>query len=272
MGQKTNPVGFRLGVIRGWDSNWYTDGSYADKIVEDHEIRRYLDARLKRAGLSRTIIERTPKRVILTLHTSRPGVIIGRGGSEVEKLREELKALTDKDIQININEIKRPELDASLVAQNIAQQLEGRVSYRRAMKQALGAAMRMGAQGIRIKLAGRLGGAEMGRVEQYLEGRVPLHTMRADIDYAQATAFTIQGTAGVKVWIFHGEVIGTPDLSPNASAQRQQNAAPSVPERRRRDGRGGGRDERGGGRDRNRGGGGGGGRGRGGNSGGGGRR
>ena len=270
MGQKTNPVGFRLGVIRGWDSNWYTSGSYADKIVEDHEIRRYLDARLKRAGLSKTIIERTPKRIILTLHTSRPGVIIGRGGSEVEKLREELKALTDKDIQININEIKRPELDASLVAQNIAQQLEGRVSYRRAMKQALGAAMRMGAQGIRIKLAGRLGGAEMGRVEQYLEGRVPLHTMRADIDYAQATAFTTQGTAGVKVWIFHGEVIGKPDLSPNATAQRQQNAAPSVPERRRRDGRGGGRDERGGGggRDRNSGGGG---RGRGG-SGGGGRR
>jgi len=260
MGQKTNPVGFRLGVIRGWDSNWYADGSYSDKIVEDHEIRRYLEARLKRAGLSRTVIERTPKRIILTLHTSRPGVIIGRGGSEVEKLREELKALTSKDIQININEIKRPELDASLVAQNIAQQLEGRVSYRRAMKQALGAAMRMGAQGIRIKLAGRLGGSEMGRVEQYLEGRVPLHTMRADIDYAQATAFTIQGTAGVKVWIFHGEVIGTPDLSPNATAQRQQNAAPSVPERRRR---GGGRDDRRGGRDGGRGrGGSGGGRGR----------
>ena len=270
MGQKTNPIGFRLGVIRGWDSNWYTDGSYAENLVEDYEIRRYLDARLKRAGLSRTVIERTPKRVILTLHTSRPGVIIGRAGSEVEKLREELKTLTDKDIQININEIKRPELDASLVAQNIAQQLEGRVSYRRAMKQALGAAMRMGAQGIRIKLAGRLGGAEMGRVEQYLEGRVPLHTMRADIDYAEATAYTVQGTAGVKVWIFHGEVIGKPDLSPNATAQRQQNAAPSVPERRRRDGRGGGRD--GGGRDRNRGGGAGGGRGRGGQGGGGGRR
>ena len=246
MGQKTNPVGFRLGVIRGWDSNWYTDGSFADKLVEDEEIRRYLDARLKRAGLSRVVIERTPKRVILTLHTSRPGVIIGRGGSEVEKLREELKKLTDKDIQININEIKRPELDAALVAQNIAQQLEGRVSYRRAMKQALGAAMRMGAQGIRIKLAGRLGGAEMGRVEQYLEGRVPLHTMRADIDYAEATAFTIYGTSGVKVWIFHGEVIGKPDLSPNAAAQRQQNAAPAVPERRRRDRDGGAGGERGG--------------------------
>jgi small subunit ribosomal protein S3 len=246
MGQKTNPIGFRLGVIRGWDSNWYTDGSFADKIVEDEQIRRYLDARLKRAGLSRTVIERTPKRVILTLHTSRPGVIIGRGGSEVEKLREELKKLTDKDIQININEIKRPELDAMLVAQNIAQQLEGRVSYRRAMKQALGAAMRMGAQGIRIKLAGRLGGAEMGRVEQYLEGRVPLHTIRADIDYAEATAFTVYGTSGVKVWIFHGEVIGKPDLSPNAAAQRQQNAAPAVPERRRRDRDGGPGGERGG--------------------------
>lgn len=233
MGQKTNPIGFRLGVIRGWDSNWYTDGSYADKLVEDEEIRRYLDARLKRAGLSRVVIERTPKRVILTLHTSRPGVVIGRGGSEVEKLREELKQLTDKDIQININEIKRPELDAALVAQNIAQQLEGRVSFRRAMKQSLSAAMRMGAEGIRIRVAGRLGGAEMSRVEQYLEGRVPLHTIRADIDYAEATAFTIQGTTGVKVWIYRGEILGTPDLSPNAQQQRQQQMATPPPERRR---------------------------------------
>lgn len=269
MGQKTNPVGFRLGVIRGWDSNWYENGSFADKIVEDEQIRVYLNTRLKRAGLSRVVIERTPKRVILTLHTSRPGVVIGRGGAEVEKLREELKKLTDKDIQININEIKRPELDAALVAQNIAQQLEGRVSYRRAMKQALGAAMRMGAQGIRIKLAGRLGGAEMGRVEQYLEGRVPLHTIRADIDYAEATAFTIYGTSGVKVWIFHGEVIGKPDLSPNAAAQRQQNAAPAVPERRRRDRDGGPSGERGGRGERTgRDGGAGGGRGRGGAGGG----
>ncbi len=257
MGQKTNPVGFRLGVIRGWDSNWYTDGSYADKLVEDEEIRRYLNARLKRAGLSRVVIERTPKRVILTLHTSRPGVVIGRGGAEVEKLREELKQLTSKDIQININEIKRPELDASLVAQNIAQQLEGRVSFRRAMKQALGAAMRMGAQGIRIKVAGRLGGAEMGRVEQYMEGRVPLHTLRADIDFAEATAYTIYGTIGVKVWIFHGEIIGKPDLSPNAQTQRQQAAAPPPPERRRRGrgegGREGGRSEGEGGRSEGRG-------------------
>ena len=245
MGQKTNPVGFRLGVIRGWDSNWYTDGSFADKLVEDEEIRRYLHTRLKRAGLSRVVIERTPRRVILTLHTSRPGVVIGRGGAEVEKLREELRKLTDKDIQININEIKRPELDASLVAQNVAQQLEGRVSFRRAMKQAMGAAMRMGAEGVRIKLAGRLGGAEMSRTEQYMEGRVPLHTLRADIDYAEATAYTIYGTSGVKVWIFHGEIIGKPDLSPNAYAQRQQAAAPPPPERRRRE-RGGGRGERGG--------------------------
>lgn len=263
MGQKSNPIGFRLGVIRGWDSNWYTDGSYANKLVEDDKIRKYLHARLKRAGLSRVVIERTPKRVIITLHTSRPGVVIGRGGAEVEKLREELKKLTNKDIQININEIKRPELDASLVAQNIAQQLEGRISFRRAMKQSLGAAMRMGAQGIRIKLSGRLGGAEMGRTEQYMEGRVPLHTLRADVDYADATAFTIYGTTGVKVWIFHGEIIGKPDLSPNAYAQRQAAAAPQPPERRRR----GGRDNQseGGGASSGRGrGGGGGGRGRGG--------
>jgi small subunit ribosomal protein S3 len=254
MGQKTHPIGFRLGVIRGWDSNWYTDGSFAEKLLEDDKIRKYVHARLKRAGLSRVVIERTPKRVILTLHTSRPGVVIGRGGAEVEKLREELKKLTEKDIQININEIKRPELDASLVAQNIAQQLEGRISFRRAMKQSLGATMRMGAQGIRIKLSGRLGGAEMGRTEQYMEGRVPLHTLRADIDYADATAFTMYGTTGVKVWIFHGEIIGKPDLSPNAYAQRQAAASPQPPERRRR-GRGDDRGDRGrGGRGRGRGG------------------
>jgi small subunit ribosomal protein S3 len=233
LGQKTHPTGFRLGIIRGWDSNWYANGDYAEKLVEDNKIRTYLRERLKRAGLSRIVIERTPKRVILTLHTSRPGVVIGRGGAEVEKLREELKRLTDKDIQININEIKRPELDASLVAQNIAQQLEGRVSFRRAMKQSLTAAMRMGAEGIRIRVSGRLGGAEMSRTEQYLEGRVPLHTVRANIDYSEATAFTIYGTTGVKVWIFLGEVIGKPDLSPNAQSPLQQ-AQTTPPERRRR--------------------------------------
>ncbi|NDC88431.1 MAG: 30S ribosomal protein S3 [Bacteroidetes bacterium] len=228
MGQKTNPVGFRLGVIRGWDSNWYADRDFAAKLVEDEEI-------LKRAGLARVVVERTPRRVILTLHTSRPGIVIGRGGAEVEKLREELKKLTDKDIQININEIKRPELDASLVAQNIAQQLEGRISFRRAMKQSISATMRSGAEGIRVKLSGRLGGAEMGRTEQYLEGRVPLHTLRADIDYAEATAFTIYGTLGVKVWIYRGEILGRPDLSPNVQAQRNQNQAmPTADERKRR--------------------------------------
>lgn len=251
MGQKTHPIGFRLGIIRGWDSNWYAEKDFAQKLLEDEEIRKYLTARLKRAGLSRVVIERTPKRVILTLHTSRPGVVIGRGGSEVEKLREEIKKLTSKDIQININEIIRPELDASLVAQNIAQQMEGRVSFRRAMKQALTASMRMGAEGIRIKLSGRLGGAEMSRSEQYMEGRVPLHTIRADIDYATATAFTIYGTTGVKVWIYRGEILGRPDLSPNVQAQRQQ-LQQMEPERGR--GRRGRRDDRRGGGGRGQGG------------------
>ncbi|HHP7238753.1 30S ribosomal protein S3 [Longibacter sp.] len=236
MGQKTHPVGYRLGVIRGWDSNWYSEDDLQDKLVEDEEIRRYLHARLRRAGLSRAVIERTPKRVILTLHTSRPGVVIGRGGSEVEKLREELKKLTGKDIQINISEIKRPELDATLVAKNIAQQLEGRISFRRAMKQAMTAAMRMGAEGVRIRVAGRLGGAEMGRTEEYLEGRVPLHTIRADIDFARETAFTIYGTIGVKVWIHRGEIIGSPDLSPNVQAQQRKQM--KRPSRRRRGGGG----------------------------------
>jgi small subunit ribosomal protein S3 len=239
LGQKTHPVGYRLGVIRGWDSNWYSEDDFQDKLVEDEEIRRYLHARLRRAGLSRAVIERTPKRVILTLHTSRPGVVIGRGGSEVEQLREELKKLTGKDIQINISEIKRPELDATLVAKNIAQQLEGRISFRRAMKQAMTAAMRMGAEGVRIRVAGRLGGAEMGRTEEYLEGRVPLHTIRADIDFARETAYTIYGTIGVKVWIHRGEIIGTPDLSPNVQAQQRKQM--KKPSRRRRGGRGGGR-------------------------------
>jgi small subunit ribosomal protein S3 len=238
LGQKTHPVGFRLGVIRGWDSNWYAEDGFQDKLVEDEEIRQYLHARLKRAGLSRAVIERTPKRVILTLHTSRPGVVIGRGGSEVEKLREELKTLTGKDIQINISEIKRPELDATLVAKNIAQQLEGRISFRRAMKQSMTAAMRMGAEGVRIRVAGRLGGAEMGRTEEYLDGRVPLHTIRADIDFSQAVAKTIYGTIGVKVWIHRGEILGQPDLSPNVQAQQRKQMKKSP--RRRRRGRGGG--------------------------------
>ncbi len=245
MGQKTNPVGFRLGVIRGWDSSWYAEKDLPEKLIEDDQLRRYLTTRLKRAGLARVVIERTPKRIILTLHTSRPGVVIGRGGQEVEKLREELRKLTNKDIQINISEIKRPELDASLVAQNVAQQLEGRVSFRRAMKMAIQSATRMGAEGIRIRLSGRLGGAEMSRTEQYLEGRVPLHTLRADIDYATATAYTIYGTSGVKVWISRGEIIGKPDLNPNVQAQRHQMQAPMQERRRREGGDEGGRERRG---------------------------
>jgi small subunit ribosomal protein S3 len=236
VGQKTHPIGFRLGVIRGWDSNWYSEDDFQEKLVEDEEIRRYLHTRLKRAGLSRAVIERTPERVILTLHTSRPGVVIGRGGSEVEKLRGELETLTGKDIQINISEIKRPELDATLVAKNIVQQLEGRISFRRAMKQAKQAAMRMGAEGVRLRAAGRLGGAEMGRVEEYMEGRVPLHTIRADIDFAQETALTIYGTIGVKVWIHRGEILGKPDLSPNVQAQQRKMKESPRQRRQRREG------------------------------------
>nr|BCX00628.1 MAG: 30S ribosomal protein S3 [Bacteroidota bacterium] len=221
MGQKTHPIGFRLGIIRGWDASWYPEKNrFAEALMEDEALRKYLRTRLRNAGLSRVTIERTPKRIILTIHTSRPGVVIGRGGQEVEKLREELRKLTNKEIQLNINEIKRPELDASLVAQNIARQIEGRISYRRAMKAAIASAMRMGAEGIRIKVSGRLGGAEIARSEQYLEGRVPLHTLRADIDYAQETARTVYGTIGVKVWICRGEIIGKVDLTPQGMAAR----------------------------------------------------
>lgn len=221
MGQKVNPIGFRLGIIRGWDSNWYTEHNNPSNLLEDNNLRKYLQTRLRSAGLSRIIIERTPKRVLITLLTSRPGVIIGKGGEEVEKLREELKKITNKEVQINISEIKRPEVDASLVAQNIAQQLEARISFRRAMKMAIASATRMGAKGIKIKCGGRLGGAEMARTEQYKEGRVPLHTIRAEIDYAKATAQTIYGSIGVAVWIFKGEIIGEVDLTPAAITTRQ---------------------------------------------------
>lgn len=224
MGQKTHPIGFRLGIIQGWDSNWYSDGNEPQLILEDQKLNDYLHARLKNGGLSKVIIERTPKRILLTLLTSRPGVIIGRGGEQVELLREELKKITKKEVQINISEIKRPEVDASLVAQNIAQQLENRVSFRRAMKMAISSAMRMGALGIKVRLAGRLGGAEMARTELYKEGRIPLHTLRANIDFKQFPAQTIYGTIGVTVWIFKGEVIGDVDLTPAAAtAQEKKN-------------------------------------------------
>lgn len=208
MGQKTNPVGFRLGIIRGWESNWYESKSYASKLVEDGKIRQYVRKRLKKAGISRIIIDRTSKNIILTIFTSRPGVVIGKSGKEIAQLEQELRKLTDKEVKVQINEIKRPELDAYLVADNIASQLEGRISFRRAMKNSITSAMRMGSEGIRIMCAGRLGGAEMARTEQYKEGRIPLHTLRADIDYATATAHTIYGAIGIKVWICRGEILG----------------------------------------------------------------
>jgi small subunit ribosomal protein S3 len=208
LGQKTNPLGFRLGVIRTWDSKWFDEKHFADKLHEDFKLRRYVRNRLVRASVSKIEIERTPKQITLTIHTARPGIVIGRKGAEVDKLREELQRLTSKDVQLNINEIKRPELDAYLVAENIANQLAGKISFRRAMKKAIMSSMRMGAEGIRICCSGRLGGAEMARREQYKEGRIPLHTLRADIDYARATSRTTYGAIGVKVWICKGEVIG----------------------------------------------------------------
>lgn len=220
MGQKIHPVGLRLGIVKGWDSNWYGGKDFSNKLVEDHEIRKYIDARLPRGGIAKVVIERTIKRITLTIHTARPGVVIGKGGSEVDRLKEELKKLTGKEVQINIYEIKRPELDAKLIGASIAQQLEARISYRRAMKQALASAVRVGAQGIKIKVSGRLGGAEMARTEQYKEGRIPLHTLRADIDYAITEANTVYGKIGVKVWVFKGEVYGKRDLSPNVAAQQ----------------------------------------------------
>ena len=225
MGQKTNPIGNRLGFIQGWDSNWYGGKNYKDKIIEDDKIRKYLNARLSRASLSKIIIERTLKLVTVTINTARPGVIIGKGGQEVDKLKEELKKLTKKDIQINIFEVKRPELDARLVADGIARQLEARISFRRAIKMSIASTMRMGAEGIKIKISGRLNGAEMARSEMYKDGRTPLHTFRADIDYALSEAQTTYGKLGIKVWICKGEVYGKRDLSPNvgmASSQQKQ--------------------------------------------------
>ncbi len=215
MGQKTNPIGNRLGFIKGWDSNWYGGRDYTEKLVEDNKIRKYLNARLVKASISKIIIERTLKLVTITINTARPGVIIGKGGSEVDKLKEELKKLTKKEVQINIFEIKRPELDAKLVADGIARQIEARISFRRAIKMSIASTMRMGAEGIKCKISGRLNGAEMARNETYKEGRTPLHTFRADIDYALAEAHTTYGRIGIKVWICKGEVYGKRDLSPN---------------------------------------------------------
>jgi small subunit ribosomal protein S3 len=258
MGQKINPVGLRLGIVRGWDSNWYGGKTFSDKLVEDHKIREYVQARIPKGGIAKVVIERTLKRITLTIHTARPGVVIGKGGNEVDKIKEELKKITGKDVQINIFEIKRPELDSKLVGESIAQQIEARISYKRAMKQAIASAMRVGAEGIKVKVSGRLAGADMARTEQYKEGRIPLHTLRADIDYAISEAQTVYGKIGIKVWIFKGEIYGKRDLSPNVglvSNQQQggQQGGGGAPrggnERggRRRGGDGGGRrDNRGG--------------------------
>ncbi len=208
MGQKVHPVGFRLKVNKGWNSNWFDETNFAEKLAEDLMLRKYLEKRLQNAGVARVEIERTPKLITISVHTARPGIVIGRKGAEVDKLKAELNSLTDKDIQLNIFEIKRPEIEAALVAESIAQQLKGRVSFRRAMKKAIQAAMRMGAEGIKLQTKGRLGGAEMSRSESYKEGRIPLHTLRADIDYASHTARTTYGAIGVKVWICKGEIFG----------------------------------------------------------------
>lgn len=241
MGQKANPIGNRLGIIRGWDSMWYgSKKDYADRLVEDHKIRTYLNARINKGGISRIVIERTLGKLIVTIHTSKPGIIIGKGGSEVDRIKEELKKLTNKeDVQINIMEIRRPELDARIVADTIARQLESRVSYKRAIKMAISTAMRMGAEGIKIKVGGRLNGAEIARKEEFKQGRTPLHTFRMDIDYANVFASTVYGKIGIKVWICKGEVLGKRDLNPNFSSGSDR--------------RGGGGADSGGGRGRGRG-------------------
>ena len=221
MGQKVNPISNRLGIIRGWDSNWFGGNDYGDKLVEDHKIRGYLNARLSKASISRIIIERTLKLITITVHTSRPGIIIGKGGQEVDKLKEELKKITKKEVQINIFEIKRPELDAQIVASNIARQVEGKIAYRRATKMSIASTMRIGAEGIKVQVSGRLNGAEMARSEMYKDGRTPLHTLRADIDYALAEALTKTGLIGVKVWICRGEIYGKKDLAPNFTATKE---------------------------------------------------
>jgi len=222
MGQKTNPIGNRLGIIRGWESNWYGGNDYGDKLAEDNKIRKYVRARLFKASVSRVIIERTLKLVTVTITTARPGIIIGKGGQEVDKLKEELKKITGKEVQINIFEIKRPEVDATLVAASIARQIESRISYKRAIKMAIAAATRMNAEGIKVQISGRLNGAEMARSEHFKEGRIPLSTFRADIDYAFVESNTTYGKLGVKVWIMKGEVYGKRELSPLVGLSKKQ--------------------------------------------------
>ena len=231
MGQKTNPIGLRLGIIRGWDSNWYGGKKFDDKLVEDDKIRKYINARLAKSGISKIVIERNLKLITVTIHTARPGLIIGRGGQEVDKLKEELKSIitrgkNEKEVQININEVKRPDLEAVLVGASVAKQIEGRIGFRRAVKSAIAATMRSGAEGIKIMVSGRLGGAEMARTEQYKEGRIPLHTLRADIDYATSEAHTSYGRIGIKTWIFKGEVYDKREIVPFSGESKSSGGYP----------------------------------------------
>ncbi len=219
MGQKVNPIGLRLGINRTWDSRWYADSSYGDLLHEDLTIRDFLRGRLQQAGVSRIIIERPAKKARITIHTARPGVVIGKKGADIEKLRKDLQQMTGSEVHLNIVEIRKPEIDAKLVAENISNQLERRVAFRRAMKRAVQSAMRLGALGIRIQCGGRLGGAEIARTEWYREGRVPLHTLRADVDYGEATAKTTYGTCGVKVWVFKGEILAHDPMAQEKKAQ-----------------------------------------------------
>ena len=252
MGQKANPIGNRLGIIRGWDSNWYgSKKDFANNLIEDNEIRKYLNARINKGGIAKIVIERTLGKLIVTIHTSKPGIIIGKGGNEVDRIKEELKKLTsNQDVQINILEIRRPELDANIVGDTIARQIENRINFKRAIKMSIASTLRMGAEGIKVKVSGRLGGAEIARSEEFKQGRVPLHTYRMDIDYASVFAQTVYGKIGIKVWICKGEVLAKRDLNPNFVGGKSEAAE-------KRDARGGGGrdDRRGGGRDDRRGGG-----------------
>lgn len=253
MGQKANPIGNRLGIIRGWESNWYgSKKDFAGKLIEDNKIRTYLNARINKGGISKIVIERTLGKLIITIHTSKPGIIIGKGGGEVDRIKEELKKLTGKeDVQINILEIRRPELDAMIVGDTIARQIENRINFKRATKMAIASALRMGAEGIKVKLSGRLAGAEIARSEEFKQGRVPLHTFRMDIDYANVFAQTVYGKIGIKVWICKGEVLAKRDLNPNIIAGGKNEGGAGDRRERRDDHQGGGRrDDRRGGGDR----------------------
>lgn len=227
MGQKANPIGNRLGIIRGWDSNWFSGHKCADKVIEDERIRNYLKVRLpRRSSVSKVVIERTLKRLIITVHTSKPGIIIGKGGGEVDRIKEELKKITNKEVQINVSEVRRPDLDARIVAESIARNIEDRMSYKRVIKMAIASTMRMGAEGIKVRASGRLNGADIARSEEFKQGRTPLHTFRADIDYAHEEAQTVYGKTGIKVWICKGEVYGKRDLSPNLGASEGGHKGP----------------------------------------------